>query len=374
MRVVFLYTSYGAAGVGSTPAWDSNKESNNHFVGEHGLPTEGYFHMLLKLKEMGIIDDLLIFIESYRSSGYKDISGIKCYVVPRIEYVENFLQENDIIFVRGGFRGWYDPFLLKMQKQKRWLILYAANTGRQRWTVWDIVLSDLNTEHTFDRRGRFWLLFKKPINPDIFHLRTTKRDIDICIGASKIHDKKGQWKVIDALIEYKRIFGKTLKCILPGSLRYRGKETPQIVPKINKYSLDVEQPGFVNRYAMDKIYNRSKVFIYLGNSGENDRGPLEATSVGCPTILGGTTRHAPFLRGKHLGIIVSKNANDPTVVANEINQMLETHTERFRISVASHFDKHNGFWSVVMPDMKRLFTVLRENPIPDIEVLKKEYL
>jgi len=372
MRVVFLYTCDGRGGEGVH--WEPKVESKNHFVSEHGLPTEGYLHMLLKLKEVGAIDDLILFIESARSPGSKTISGILCYVVPRIEYVEDFLKEDDVIFVRGGFRGWYDPFLLKMKAQKRWLILYAANTGRARWTLWDIVLSDLNTHHIADKRDRFWLLFQKPISPSIFHPLSIPRTIDVCIGASKIHDRKAQWRVIDALIEYQKMFGKTLTCALPGSLRYRGKETPQIVPKIKKHKLDVVMPGFLTRHDLNKTYNHSKVFIYLGNSGENDRGPLEATSVGCPTILGGTERHAPFLRGWPPGIVISKDPTDPSVIANEIHSMLEIHTESLRKRVAEYFNRENGFDSVVIPNMSRLFNLIRNNPTPSIEALKKEYL
>jgi hypothetical protein len=370
MRVVFLYTNDGA---GDGP-WDPKVESKNSFVGVHGLPTEGYFHMFLKLKEIGAIDDLIVFIESNRSPGSKVLSGIQCYVVPVIRHVEAYLKEDDIIFVRGGFRGWYDPFLLKMKAQKRWLILYAANTGRQRWTLWDIVLSDLRTSHAADKRGRFWLLFQKPISPTVFHAFGIPRLTDVCIGASKIHDRKAQWRVIDALIEYQKIYGKTLTCILPGSLRYRGKETPQIVPKINKHKLDVVMPGFLERKELNKVYNHSKVFVYLGNSGENDRGPLEATSVGCLTLLGGTTRHAPFLRGWPPGIKISKDPHNPAVIASEIHQMLEIHTENLRKRVAEYFNRENGFNSVVIPEMTRLFKLIRNNPVPSVEALKKEYL
>jgi len=369
MRVVFLYTSNGRAG---TP-WDQSVESKNHFLSVHGLPTEGYFHMLQCLKDKKVIDDLIVFIESGRYPGSKTIDGIRCYVVPKIEYAEPFLQKDDVIFVRGGFRGWYDPFLLKMEAQKRWLILYAANTGRQRWMLWNIVLSDLNTAHSFDKRQRAFLIFNKPISPLVFHPIKVERDIDVCIGASKIHDKKAQWRVINALIEYKRMYQDTLKCILPGSMRYRGTETPQIVPKINKYGLHVEQPGFVDRYALNEIYNRSKVYVYLGNSGENDRGPLEATSIGCPTILGGTTRHAPFLRSCKIGICVSKAPTNPIVVAAEIHQMLAIHTEGLREHVADHFNMHNGFYSVVIPQMTRLFNTIRNNPTPNMKCLQEEY-
>lgn len=374
MRVIFLYTSLGAAGAGTKPPWDSKVESNNHFVGEHGLPTEGYFHMLRKLKEKGVIDGLLVFIESYRSPGFRVIEGIQCYVVPRIEYVEPFLQEDDVLFVRGGFRGWYDPFLLKMQKQKRWLLLYAANTGRQRWTVWDVIFSDLTAQFTCDKRGRFWFFFKKPINPEIFHPIKIKRTMDVCIGASKIHDKKGQWMTIDALIQYKKMFGEALKCVMPGSIRYRGKETPLIPKKIEEHGLNVVMPGFLNRYELNKILNHCKLFVYLGNSGENDRGPLEATSVGCLTLLGGETRHAPFLRGGwNKGIMIAKDPTNAAAVADQINDLLKLHSEEARESVASHFDEHNGFDSVVIPEMKRLFGVIRNNPVPDIEALRKEY-
>jgi glycosyltransferase involved in cell wall biosynthesis len=290
-----------------------------------------------------------------------------------IEYVEPFLQKDDVIFVRGGFRGWYDPFLLKMEAQKRWLILYAANTGRQRWMLWNVVLSDLNTNHGFDKRQRAFLMFNKPIAPSVFYTMGRERDIDVCIGASKIHDKKAQWRVIDALIEYQRIHQKALKCILPGSMKYRGTETPQIVPKINKHNLNVEQPGFVDRYKLNEIYNRSKVYVYLGNSGENDRGPLEATSVGCPTILGGTTRHAPFLRSCKIGITISKDPTNPTIVANEIHQMLDIHTEGLRQHVAGHFDMYNGFESVVIPQMTCLFNIIRNNPTPNMKCLKEAY-
>ena len=61
MRVVFLYTCQGA---GDT-TWDPKVESKNHFLSIHGLPTEGYFHMLLKLKEIGAIDDLIVFKEDW---------------------------------------------------------------------------------------------------------------------------------------------------------------------------------------------------------------------------------------------------------------------------------------------------------------------
>jgi hypothetical protein len=348
-------------------------ESKNRFVGVHGLETEGYLSMLVKLKELKVIDDLIVFIESNRSPGSKIVLGTPCYVVPRIHYVEPFLQPNDIIFVRGGFRGWYDPFLLKMEAQKRWLMIYAANTGRQRWKLWDIILSDLNTHHAFDKWRRAFLLFNKPISPDIFHPLDIPRSIDVCIGASKIHDRKGQWRVIDALIEYERIYGKKLKAVLPGSLRYRGYKTPKIVPKINKHNLDVTMPGFLDRRELNKVYNQSKVFVYLGNSGENDRGPLEATSVGCPTILGGKTRHAPFLRGETLGILVSKEPMNPVAIADDIHSMLEIHFESLRKHVADYFDKYNGFNSVVIPQMTRLFNLIRNNPFPDIKAVREEY-
>ncbi len=142
MRLVFLYTSVSPCPVGSNQPWDPDKETQNFYaIDGNGLLSEGYFHMIKKMKEEKIVDDLIIFIESAKSPGSTVLEGISVYVTPQIEYVEKYLKEDDVIFARGGFRTWF-PFLNKMKEQKRWLLLYAANTGRARWKFWDVVFDD----------------------------------------------------------------------------------------------------------------------------------------------------------------------------------------------------------------------------------------
>lgn len=375
MRLVFLYMSYGPAKEGSKEPWDKTVKSENRFVQEGGLPTEGYFYLLKRMLEEGIIDDLLIFIESNRSPGHAIIDGVPCYVVPEISYVEPFLTDEDVIFARGGFRTWYN-FLVRMQIKGHWLMLYAANTGRARWKFWDIVFDDLKKEHWWDTKKRFFFQFKKPINPNIFKPLKVDRDIDVCIGASHVHDKKAQWRAIDALIALQGLdpVDGFLKCVMPGAIK-RGIHTNNIIGKVQKYGLNVEMPGHVRRSDLNKYYNRSKVFIYLGNSGQNDRGPLEAMSVGCPVILGGRERHSKVLYENRIGCRIVEKPTDPVQCAIALSEMLAIHTEGLRIYNQIYFDNHSGFETVILPEMAELFGIIRKNlhSKEKVEVLKRAY-
>jgi hypothetical protein len=225
MRLVFLFTSDRCCSEGSNVPWDPDKPSTNFYaIDENGLPSEGYLIMLKEMLKHSIVDDVVIFIESSRGTGktvYNHGSKlIYCYVVPEIGYVKQFLNKDDIIFARGGFRSWFN-FLTQMNKEGRWLLLYAANTGRERWKFWDICFDDLTGKHNSDRWGRFFFDFKKPINPNFFYpLYGIKKEFDVCIGASHVHDRKAQWKTVEVIVEYKRLFGESLKCVLPGRITH----------------------------------------------------------------------------------------------------------------------------------------------------------
>ena len=378
MRLIFLYMSYGPAPEGSNQPWDFRNESHNRFVHDEGLPTEGYFHMLKRLWQKGIIDELVIFIESNRSPGKKTIDGIECYVVPEIKYVEDFLEEGDVIFARGGFRTWYN-FLTRMQIKGHWLMLYAANTGRARWKFWDVVFDDIQGKHWWDTKQRFFHDFKKPINPIIFKPMKTLRDYDVCIGASNVHDKKAQWKTIDALIDLElqdRLDRPLLrrKYVMPGAIK-RGVNTNHILKKIRESGMNVHTPGHVHRSKLNEYYNRSKLFVYLGNSGQNDRGPLEAMSVGCPILLGGVTRHSPVLHKNTVGCKIATDPNNPAVTAGEMREMIDLHTEGLRVHNQIYFDNVSGMETVIIPDMAKLFGLIRANlnRKEKVEVLKVAY-
>ena len=286
MRLVFLFNSDGAAPEGSNQPWDPHSPSFNFFAtGENGLPSEGYLYMLHEMLNQGIIDDLIIFIESNRSPGFTTYyQNIKCYVVPEIGYVKQFLKRGDIIWARGGFRSWFN-FLNQMKKEKYWLLLYAANTGRARWRFWDVIFDDLSGEHRHDIRGRFFYYFKKPINPDYFRpFHDFKKRYHVCVGASHVHDKKGQWKTIEVIAEYKRLFNENLHCIMPGRVTH-GVKTNNIGSTISSARLSVHCPGMLPRTKLAEVFNQSSITIFMGQGGQNDRGPLESLACGTPILL-----------------------------------------------------------------------------------------
>ena len=175
-RLIFLYMSEGCAPPNSNTPWDPKTKSKNKYA--LGLESEGYLYILRRLSETKVFDEILIFIESNRGPGYFITStGIKGYVIPEIARINEYLKPNDIIWARGGVRSWYE--VLDEKKGKHWMVLYAANTGRQRWRFWDVVLNDTLGINMIDRRGRFFFDFEKPINPEIFksdssRLRTTQ--------------------------------------------------------------------------------------------------------------------------------------------------------------------------------------------------------
>ena len=139
-KLIFFYTNHGN---NPTPPkkWDKSVKSQNPYV--NLITTEGYYHLLRRLKDQQIVDDVLLIIESNRSPGCFEHDGIKGYTVPHIRNSREFIDKDDIIWARGGFRSWHD-YLIDLQKEGFWLMLYAANTGRERWAFWDIILDKQN--------------------------------------------------------------------------------------------------------------------------------------------------------------------------------------------------------------------------------------
>jgi len=359
MRLIFLYVADRQAKLGSKHPWDRDRISENFFTTT--LPTQGYFALLEAMLDEGTIDDILIFIESAVSPGRFSHGKIHGYVIPEMSYIYDFIQPNDIIWCRGGFRSWF-PFLSDMAERNHWTICYAANTGRQKWKFWHIILNDLTEGYWIDSTQRFHFFFRKPINPKVFYyIRGIKRPFDICIGASHIHDKKGQWKGIRTLIEYRRIFGKNLKAILPGRI-LRGTYTNHILDNIKHHSLDVTLPGMLPNHDMVNVYNQSKLFVYFGGHGQNDRGPLEALCCGTPVMISAPDRHSPmFTKNDRVARVLSDSA-DPTTCAYEIHTFLNEIDEERKTEAHDFFVSQNGFYGRVLPDMTMLFGILRQYP------------
>lgn len=374
MRLIYLFTSDGAAGLPGVP-WDKNKEATNIYVQPSSLPTEGFFWLLRRLIEEKIVDDVLIFVES--ASGTGSISWLPdkkltCYVVPHISDVDQFIKDGDVILARGGFRSW-PPFLERMQQQKRWILFYQAATQRGSWPFWDVVLNDLVSENFVDSDGRYHLAFLKPTHPGIFYpMINVKPVFDVCIGASHIHDRKAQWKGVKMAAAYKQQFGEDLRCVLPGRI-FRGEKTNQILNDIKNSDLKIEMPGMVPRVEVGKILNKTKIFLHLGESGQNDRGVLEAMRCGCFVVMASPRHHAPFTYANKKTSLVTAYADDPAALAKEIHELLKECDQARRRYIVAYYSACSGVEDVIIPQMKKLFTFLGEYKQADREKMREVY-
>ncbi len=339
-RIAFFYTANGSTQKGEIK-YDKNIKTKNSFV--ETLKTDSYLFLLEKLVDQKIIKDCIIFIESNRSPGSATVGkyNFQLHTIPNIYDSEQFLEKDDILFFRGGFRSWHD-FIIDMQKKDFFCMLYAANTGRERWTFWDLILEDLHTEKRHkDRHGRVWLPFNKPVNTDIFYPKPEiKQKYDICIGASHITDKKGQWRIIDGLIKYrkKRVwerFGMP-RCILPGC-GIKGTHTRPMYEKIKKYKLNVALPGMVDRDRLSNILNQSKYFFYGGSGGQNDRSLLEAEACGTTVYFINDKRHALYLDYRVEAMILDNQLSIAYGIFDSMNRDLPD-----KIEVAERYNKNNG--------------------------------
>lgn len=339
VKIVYFFMSQGAAPTGSIASYKPTSKCGEQYNDFNG---EGTFKLLQKLHDNGVIDDLRVFYESARDPGIANwIPGVYCSVIPEIRFAEQFIKENSIIFVRGGFRTWHD--FLVQYKHKNWLMLYAANTGRQRWTWWDVILNDCDKINDVDKFGRYWHFFIKPTDESLFYPKCLiEKKYDLCIGASHIHDKKGQWRTINMLIEYKKRYGKNLKCIMPGAPR-RGVETGKIREKISNHGLDVEIVGKVSRHKLCSIFNRSRFFIHLGTHGQNDRGPIEALACGTPLIIGSPSYHSPILYENPEITFVPKDVNDLPSIAAYLRRRLPNYHIDERIRVHGYYMRYHSF-------------------------------
>lgn len=334
MRLIFYYLQH--------------KHADKYF---DFLKTEGYFYLLKRMVETGIIDEVLIIIDSDKSiSPFKMHEGIVGQTVQGImQEPEGGFRSDDIIWVRGGWRSWHD-FLVKKKEEGHKLLLYAANSGRERWPFWDIIFDDINGKESIDSLGRRSIDFRKPTNPDMFYPLKIERKYDFCIGASHIHDKKGQWRAIEVLIKYKELYGNNPKCIMPGSIK-RGVKTNNILRDIEASGIDVFIPGMLSRQEMLEVYNSSKVFVHMGSGGQGDRGVLEAMSCGCSVVIGSPNRHSPS------AVKGSMVLNQYSVTANVFfyGKALVESTEQKRDEILAYHKSAFGVENVILPSMKKLF-------------------
>lgn len=369
MRLIFLYM-YGGSSPKKLPYDPSIPAKNGLAINFH---TEGYAYLLEALLREKVVDEIIVFIDSTRGSGFYQSGNLPIYVIPNIAHVDDYLKKDDIIWVRGGFRSWHDWLLGK--EWQYWQMLYAANTGRQRWKFWDVVFDDLTGHHSVDKRQRWFFDFRKPVNESIFYPQDQPKVYDVCIGASHIHDKKAQWRFVKVAIHFKRLFNYNLKCVLPGRIM-RGIGTNNIMSDIKEHNLNIETPGMVPREQVAQLMNQSKFYVHMAGYGQNDRGPLEAMACGTKVILTAPHRHHPTLSANPIAGEVFKSGS-PEKFAWLIRDLLVHYNENNKPLIANYFQSTHGVTTTVKTFrglLNLLNSVSRSEYKGTIEGLMKRWL
>lgn len=359
MKAVFLFMAQGNAPTGSTPDnWQPTQPCADYY--HTSFAHEGYFKLVQHLLVQGVLNELYVFYESNRAPGlanWVDHPRAHCAVIPEIRFAEKYIDDDTVLFVRGGFKHWLD--WLMQYKGRNWIILYAANTGRQRWPNWDIVLDDIDMQCALDQYNRLRIPFVKPIDDTFYCPTPDKAKYDIMIGASHVHDKKGQWRVLEIIKEYQKIYNRRVRAVLPGAPR-RGVRTLKMLHQLPQYDIDVV--GHVDKNRLKQLYNQSRIAMFMGAHGQNDRGPLEALACGTPIMLGSPDYHSIALR-RLKGVFCVNHVEHYQTIARVLAFLDSKDQNANKTQVAMQFRKKLGF-DVSMEQMSYVFGFIRDVP-PD---------
>ncbi len=334
-----------------------------------GLDTEGFWYLWKEMVERKILDEVIIIIESARGTGIRKWSdNFSVQVVPHISYAEKILRPDDIMFIRNGFRSWFYP-LQRMNESKKWVLFYRAASNRAKWGFWDIVFEDL-TDKSYVFENRLHYKFNKPIHPEVFKFRDrTIRDIDVMFHASHIHDKKGQWKCVDAAIAYKEMYGKNFIGVMPGKF-YGGEKTREAYKKIKDHKLPIWVPGMVPRDDLNRWMSRCKLYMHLGGAGQNDRGNLESMLCGCQQVVGNPEYHPPFVSNNPEISIIIKD-HEPKAIAKIIHDLLEIWKLSIPEKVSQYYHEKNSV-EMAVDQVKKVVDFIKSHPVPDRHTAIKE--
>lgn len=370
MKVIFLYANIHGAGGPSKRRWLEERPSSSCLYGKH-FPEEGIGWLISELCRRHVIDDYIVVHESTSNPGVQKLpDGKDFWTLPHIDDLKPFIKAGDIILARGGFKSWI-PFLINLQKSGHWIVFYEANTGRTGWPYWDVILNDLIDKPT-NGGGRLHLNYSKPVVPTLFFpTPLSPKRFDVIVNASHIHDRKGQYKVVQAAIFYRRLFGEHLQVVIPGGF-YSGTKTNAISRTIVDHGLSIKLPGMVPRGVLNQLYNQSRMYVHLGGGGQNDRGCLEAMRCGLPVLLANPPRFAPFVYANPEFCRVVKNSDDPSTVATEIHDMLQSLATNDGVfnRCAEYYEKENGS-EMAFEKIAKLFGFLKTCPIANrLEILR----
>jgi glycosyltransferase involved in cell wall biosynthesis len=367
MRLIFLYYSRG---------------SRNHTNWDPNIPfkvcppatqytTDGYAYIGNRLIENGIVDGVLSFVETGRHFGHFKISDKHTvYAIPNIQCVEPLLKHNDVIFVRGAWKHWAGP--LDKWSKHHWVLYYGAGTPRNHWSMWHMVFNDFLTKPQMGHRNIHPIFpFTKPINYNVFKPLQLKKEYDILLnGCFHVYDKKGQYLIINAAVEYKKLFGEHLKIAMPGGI-YRNTYTSKMASIIKHNNLLVYQPGVIPREDLNCLINKCKLYVHVGYGEMNARSALESMRCGLPLYIANPKLWPKFVSDNPEITKICKNPNDPIQVAQDIHQLLiDMDTGIFGKDASQYFDQYNSP-EITVKQFTQILEVMK-NTKPNQNVLVEE--
>lgn len=333
--------------------------------------SDTYWETVRRLVEDKVVDSARFVIDCYsRRPETREVSDrMTAHKVPRVDDLET--DEDEIIWVRGGFKPWI-PWLDRQRKARRWLVFYAAGTGRNHWPHWDVVLDDTTTGVWVDGRapyrGRLWSHWRKLIPAAFGYDPSVERDYDVCINANYVYDRKGQYLAYEACRLLAGRLGRIPRVVMPGCIR-GNVGTVGMMREIAERG-DVELAGHLPRSRLAPLLNRCKTFVHLGTSTQGDRSPAEAGRCGCRLVLGLTARHSSYIFGCPTPILVTSPHRDPTDGAALLEQAILEDAPSLRSASADYFARESGSGPVGSRYTVSLFEYLRRYPVADRSVLE----
>jgi len=252
--------------------------------------TDGHYALLGALAEQYNLE-VDIVLNNYAKAHHEFRDGrIRFIETPDIDH----LVPGGIVWVRGMFKpswtSWVDYW-----SQKRWFVMYAANTGRGSWPQWDVVLWDLERINRWDvRTQKLWYYYRKPVSPKFRNLGLEER-FDVCVGASHIYDRKGQFRALPLCRRFKELAGRDLRVVIPGAFYGRERQTEAMKKELlaGKWP-NIVVPGMLPIDELVQLFNTTRHFYASTCGGQGDRATLEAMACGCRLIIGTQKPHAPY--------------------------------------------------------------------------------
>lgn len=364
-KIIYLYTSDRPAGDNSKSGLDLSIVSTNKFAVEaHSDGMIALWDKVATLKGYTVY----VIIDSNNGYGYRHISPTTTtYVVSNIKFILDYISPGDIVIVRGGFKPWFPTLQYIKERKTNWILFYRANTNRHAWPFWDIVLNDLGNQDLI-HLNRYYFNFSKPVNESIFYpTKNISKCYDMCIGASHVHAKKGQYLTMQAAEYYNQRYNKSLTGVLPGGF-IRCLHNKDILDSKLRKTHDIDVLGHVTRENLRDYYCRSRVLVHSGVGGQNDRSVLEAMACGIPVILTSPSHFSPFVSAAQSpNSVVYPNKID---IAEGIYRQLHNDDGAWEVdTVIKYYQAHNGMDEVCVPKMLNLFKWLETHDIEKPEMV-----